>query len=213
MKKIKFGKIDIYTTILCLASMIPGIAVYDKLPEKIATHFNINNEPDQFSSKAFAVFGMPLILMAIHILACLISNYDAREKNTGKIRVVVRFIVPVIGFCVETFMILYAMDSFKDIGTGVISMLAIIFIVLGNYMPKCRQNSVIGVRVSWTLNNEEVWDKTHRMSGFLWVICGIIMLPLAFLKLYIPIIVLFLIMMIVPLVYAQKLYSKLNSSK
>lgn len=210
MKKMKITKTDIYTSLLCLAAMLPGIAVYDRLPDQIATHFNYNSQPDNYSPKAFAVFGIPLILLALHILACLISSLDKREKNTGKMRTVTRFIVPVLSFTVETVMVLYALGSIKDIGTIIISVLAILFIVIGNYMPKCRQNSVVGLRISWTLDNEEVWDKTHRLSGFVWVVCGIIMLPLAFVKLYFAVIILFAVMLIVPIVYAGMAHSKID---
>ena len=57
----------------------------------------------------------------------------------------------------------------------------VMFTVLGNLMPKIRQNHVVGIRLPWTvMGSEEVWHRTHRLGGKLWVVCGLVILIDAF---------------------------------
>lgn len=161
--------------------MLPGIILYSRIPDKIATHFDINGQPDQYSSKAFAVCGLPLILTVLHLLCCIISKLDKRTENAGQLNTIVRFIPGVIGFVAECAMLLYALDKLDSIVTVACCLIAITFIVIGNYLPKVRQNSFIGIKTRRTLGNEIVWHKTHRFAGFVQTICGIMMIPLAFL--------------------------------
>lgn len=201
MKKIRLTKLDISTALLTLGSVIPGAAVYGRLPEKIATHFNINNQPDGWSGKAFAVFGIPLIMTAMHLLICLLSNSDERLGQSNKVNTVVRFIVPVMAFTVETIMVLYALGRLTNIGTVTLCLLAVLMIVLGNYMPKSRPNKFFGVRTPKTLSDEAVWNKVHRFTGYVMMIAGIVLMILALMDLFIPALIVMTVAILIPLIY------------
>ncbi len=205
MKKMTLTKMDIATAVLTAGSMIPGIVVYDRLPERIATHFNMNNQPDGWSGRGFAVFGMPLILTGLHLLCCLITSLDDRTKSSPKASRLVRFATPAIAYFVETAMILYALGKLTDVSTVFMALAALILIVFGNYMPKTRQNSFIGIRTPRTLSDETVWNKTHRLAGFVWTVSGIAMLVLVVLGLYIPALILLLIATLIPIIYSMTL--------
>ena len=74
MKKIRLSKADLISALLCTVVIIPEISVYSRLPDRIATHFNVYGQPDQYSSKNFAVFGIPLVMTVMQLILCLITN-------------------------------------------------------------------------------------------------------------------------------------------
>ena len=205
MKKMTLTKFDIATAALTLSSMIPGIVVYNRLPERIATHFGIDNQPDRWSGRGFAVFGIPIILTAIHLLSCLITSLDERTKSSPKTNSMVRFITPAIAYVVETMMILYALGKLTDVGSVMICVTALILVTVGNYMPKTRQNSYIGIKTPKTLSDETAWNKTHRLAGFVWTIGGIGMLVTGLLGLYVLAGILLLAAVLIPLIYSMTL--------
>ena len=83
-----------------------------------------------------------------------------------------------------------------------------LFVIIGNYMPKCKQSYTMGIKLPWTLNDEENWNKTHRMAGFLWVIGGVIIMASAFLGSFWLFFVVLIPMVVVPFVYSYTLYKK-----
>jgi len=84
----------------------------------------------------------------------------------------------------------------------------VLFIVIGNYMPKCRQNYTMGIKLPWTLNDEENWNKTHRLAGKIWVAGGILIVISALLQCFWICFAVFAVMLFVPFVYSWRLYSK-----
>ena len=86
--------------------------------------------------------------------------------------------------------------------------MGVLFLIIGNYMPKCKQNYTIGIKIPWTLDNEENWNKTHRFAGFLWVICGIAIMITGFLGSFWIFLPIALLMVIAPIVYSYLLHKK-----
>ena len=80
------------------------------------------------------------------------------------------------------------------------------FIIIGNYLPKARQNYTIGIKIPWTLANEENWNRTHRLAGYLWMICGILMILISLTR-FVPAEWL-LIMVLVPCIYSFWLHAE-----
>lgn len=87
-----------------------------------------------------------------------------------------RFTIPIIGILVQSLAILYVLNNGIDIRKAVIIFLGILFLLIGNYLPKCKQNDTFGIRLPWTLAEEDNWNKTHRMAGMLWVVLSILMI-------------------------------------
>lgn len=201
MKKI-LTKTDIFAAILTLCAVIPGFVVYNKLPEKVATHFNISNEPDSYMPKLAAIVVLPVFLAVLEIICCLITSTDKRTENSRKANIMVRFIIPVLAFVMEGIIILYALEKLTNIGAVAGLIISAFLIVIGNYMPKTRQNRFLGIKTPRTLSDERIWDKTHRFAGFVWTIGGIALLPLFLLGLYIPALILMSVVVIIPVVYS-----------
>ena len=172
----------IVTTLILLLPVAAGIALWDLLPERIVTHWGFDGTPDGWSGKGAAVFGIPLMLLGFHWLAALLTGLDqrAREQNPKVLRMVL-WIVPFLSVCLCGFTYLTALGWTWNVKTVVCLMLGLTFLVIGNYLPKCSRNRFIGVRIKWTLENEENWNRTHRFAGKLWMAGGLLLAAAGFL--------------------------------
>ena len=96
------------------------------------------------------------------------------------------------------------------ISTVVPVFVGLLFLILGNYLPKIRQNRTVGIKLPWTLQSEENWTRTHRLSGFLWVLCGLVMIPLSLLRLWSGWLfgALLAVMVLIPTIYSYALHRK-----
>ena len=209
MKEYK-GKI-ILTSIVTILPILIGLVLWNRLPDTIATHFGADNVPNGWSSKPFAVIGIPAILLVFHLFALGITLNDPKKRNIGKMMLSVIFwIIPVVSLVVNTATLSYAMGSKIDIGMIANILVGLMFIIMGNYMSKNRQNYTVGIRIPWTLGSEENWDRTHRFASKLWVIGGIIFVINAFVQSILILVVIILMTMIAPMIYSFVLYKKGN---
>ena len=154
------------------------------------------------------------VLLALTLALCLHLTEKLekdREKNK-KVNSIVIWIIPVLSNV--TFWISYAiMVRHMDLPIMRIMawLLAAMYLVLGNYMPKCRPNNIVGIRVKWTFSSEENWNATHRLAGPCYMVCGFLMIPVSFLpeKAAIPLLLILLLLgSIIPLVYSYIFYKK-----
>lgn len=205
IKKNKFTLI--VTTLVMLIPIIVGLLIWDRLPEQVPTHWGINGEVDGWSSKAFTVFGLPGILIALHWVCVLASHADPGSKNYHpKMIRLVLWICPVIGLILTTFVYGAALGYDLNIETIMPLLVGLMFVTVGNLLPKCRHSYTMGIKLPWTLASEENWNATHRFGGKVWVIGGIVtMLTALFGNFWILMIILG-VMVIVPTVYSYLYY-------
>ena len=201
----------IVTTLACLLPAVAGLILYDKLPDRFPVHFNANGEPDGYAGRLFGVLGMPLILAAVNLPVHFALRTDPKKQNMSPaLKLVSYWFAPVISIVMNGVILAYAMGAKISITTVVLLFLGILFIVIGNYLPKTKQAYTMGIRLPWTLASEENWNRTHRLAGFLWVIGGAATVLLALLRvmsIWVPLGIL-LVMSIVPTVYSYVLYRK-----
>ncbi len=207
LKKYKWTMIS--TSIILIIPVIFGLVMWSSLPDMIPTHFDAANNVNGWSSKETAVLGIPLFMLAIQWLVFAVTSSDPRRQNISpKIQRLILWIIPAVSIVEAIVIYGTALGIDIDITLFVNILLGVIFIVLGNYMHKVKQNYSIGVKISWTLNSEENWNRTNRMSSWLLIICGIAFIANAFLKTsYIPAIVIVLFL-VVPFAYSYYLYRK-----
>ena len=202
-------KLLILTSIIILLPILAGVILWDTLPEQIPTHWNAAGEVDGWSSKAFAVFGLPCLMLGIQWLCVLGTAADPKKANhPEKILHLVFWIIPVIS--VGLFVVTYVAALGTEVRMEMIMPLLVGFVltVVGNYLPKCKQSYTIGIKIPWTLNSKENWNRTHRLAGRLWVVCGIGIMLTAFVGgfwLFLPLV---LVMVLAPCVYSYILYRK-----
>lgn len=210
MKKI-INRTMIITSIICLIPFFISIIFYKSLPDQVATHFDFNGIPDGYSSRMFAAFGLPLIMLIINFISNFAIDKDPKKANVSKIiKIIGKWIVPILSVIMQSSIIAYAIGNKINISMYVSIGLGMIIMIIGNYLPKCKQNYTVGIKTPWTLNNEEVWNKTHKISGYLWVIGGLTITISSFIGFESIMIVVLVIIALVPIIYSYILYKKMN---
>ena len=201
----------IITSIVTILPVLIGIICWNRLPDVMATHFGMNNEANGFSSKAFAVFGLPLVLLAVLWVGAFVTAHDPKRQNISpKMFSLMLWIAPVISLVAAATIYPVNLGYELDIAFFSELLLGLMFIIIGNYLPKARQNYTIGIKIPWTLANEENWNRTHRLAGYLWMICGILMIIISLTR-FIPaewLVGIFLIMVLVPCIYSFWLHAE-----
>lgn len=198
------------TTIICLIPMVIAAFIYNKLPDPMVTHWAADGTPNGYSSKAFACFGLPGILTGINLLVNVMLDNDPKRKNMGIMMMTLgKWLVSIISLIACTMTLAIGMGYELSIEKIVPALVGIIFLAIGNYLPKCKQNYTSGIKLPWTLNSEENWNKTHHLAGYLFMLCGILM----FITIFIPkpefiILPAIVIASVVPSVYSFLLYKK-----
>lgn len=200
-KKI-LSKYDIVTGLFCLVGMIPGLIYYNRMPASIPIHFDINNQPNNYASKPFVVFVIPIIMLIFHLFCCAVSSKMDSGSNPKPVESMVRLIIPIITVVVEAATVMYVMQLFTDVGLICSVLIGILFIALGNYLPKTRPNRTFGVKLPWIMGNEDVWRRVHRLTGWMLVLGGIILITSAFLSVYYVGIAAIAIAVIMPVIYS-----------
>lgn len=167
----------ILTSVVMLLPILIGILLWNKLPDSMAVHFNFDNEADGYREKWFAVIIVPFILLAVHLIMAMIIAADPRKKNiSSKVYGINIWILPSLSLALTVVIYVYNLGIHFNISLFLGIFLGITYIILGNYMPKTRQNYTIGCLLPWTYANEENWNKTNRLAGVINIIIGILVI-------------------------------------
>jgi uncharacterized membrane protein len=171
---------------LVVAVLAAAVSVwaYGRLPETIATHWNLQGAPDGYSSRFWAVAVMPLVTLGLTGLFNLLPRVDPRGENYPKFLtsywLIANAILVFTGVVAHTLILANGLgytvqvDRLLPIGMG------LLFAFLGNYLTRVEPNWFIGIRTPWTLSSDAVWRKTHRTAGWLFVVGGLVIAAGAF---------------------------------
>ena len=169
----------ILSTALCLVPILLGLALYGQLPDMIPTHFNLNGTANGWSSKEMAVFGIPAFMAVLNLCCHLASNALGRgEKKVapGPLFLFTAWLIPVLCNIMVPMSLFMGLGMEMPVGLIGCLLIGVVFVVVGNYLPKCKPNRYMGIKLPWTFASEENWWKTHRFSGKVWVACGFAMI-------------------------------------
>ena len=173
----------VISVVVTLLPIIIGLALWNKLPDELPIHWGINGGIDRLTTKAEGIFIMPCLCAIIQI-GVLIKLYihPRKEQIHHKPILVSIWIVPLITILINVLIYIIALGGKVSMTMAVFFIIGVMFIGLGNYMPKLKQNYTIGIKVPWTLNSEENWNMTHRMAGKVYVVAGVISIIIALLN-------------------------------
>ena len=200
------------TSLLCLLPLVYSAVVYPTLPEQIAIHWNSAGEADNFVPIAIAAFGLPFLFVAINLYSKIrLLNDPKAEGQSQAIKQLSIWLIPVLALVLVPFTLLTAMGVEIPLLMMASLLLGLLLVVIGNYLPKSRQNYTIGVKLPWTLNDPDNWNKTNRLAGYLWMAGGALLIVWTFLKpetaFQIPVTILIVLALILlPLLYSFSLY-------
>jgi uncharacterized membrane protein len=169
-------KINIYSLILIVLVLTMTIIFYDKLPEEIPIHWNLKGEVDNYVSKPFGAFLSPLLMVAIWLGMKFLPNIDPRRHNYKKFESSYEIAIGVLvtfAFVLQMAIILSSLGYTISMDRIIMVMAGVMFVVIGNYLPKAKSNFFYGIKTPWTLSSEISWKKTHRLGGRLFVVSGL----------------------------------------
>ena len=202
-------KVLIITSVIILLPIVAGLALWDQLPEQVPIHWDAEGEVDGWASRPVAVFVPSAMMLALQWLCVVVTSADPKKQNhPEKVKVLVFWLIPVITVFISALMYVSALGVSVRVETLMPILLGLVFVAIGNYMPKCKQNYTIGIKIPWTLASEENWNRTHRLAGWVWVGGGVVMLLLGFLGIFWLTVVPVIIMVAVPLIYSYILHKK-----
>jgi len=213
----KLRKSEIISLLIIMISFIIGISFYSLLPDKVASHWNAKGEVDGYMSKFGGLFLMPVISLVLLLLFIIIPKIDPLKHNIEKFRKYFNgFIVLMMLFLFY----LYILTILWNIGVRfnfvhlLVPIFSIFFYYCGILIQKAQRNWFIGIRTPWTLSNEQVWNKTHKIGGKLFKIAGIISLIGILLPEYALFFVIcpVIIASLFPVIYSYFAYQKLTKS-
>ena len=178
----KLHRGEILALALVLAAFVVTAALYSRLPEKIPSHWNIRGEVDSYSSKPFGPFVLPAVMAGLALIFLALPAVSPRgfrfDRFLGVWGVLQSAILALL-LLVHTLVLLSAMGRPVDITRGIEAGIGLLLAVVGNFFGKLTRNFFVGIRTPWTLASEEVWMRTHRLAGKLFVLAGLAMFVLA----------------------------------
>ncbi len=196
-----------------LLPILFGLALWNQLPATMVSHWGGDGVADGTASKAFMVFGMPLILLALHwlilLVEALVEKYTKPQNN--KIVGMLYGTIPATSLVVHVFMYSVALGKDWNLFGLIPVFIGAMFLFIGNYLPKTTRNRTMGIKLRWTMGNDENWNKTHRVGGKIWFWGGLVIMVSALLPINFTIAVMMamiLVSIVVPTIYSYSIYKK-----
>ncbi len=164
---------------LILIAFAIGIYLYPSMPEQMASHWNTKGEVDDYLPKFWGLFLMPIIALACLLLFAVLPRIDPLRNNILKfIKYYEWFIIIFTAFLFYVYLLTigWHLDYRFDMGAMLAPAIGILFIYIGVMTENAKRNWFIGIRTPWTLSNENVWKKTHKLGGKMFKAAGVIAL-------------------------------------
>jgi uncharacterized membrane protein len=204
--------------IILITLTIPFIAAFifwDKLPNRMAIHFNFNGEADGFSNKPLGLLMLPVINVVIWSLLKVLpkfimsqKQFDLFSKRYNIIRLLVHSFITALYLVILMYTLQYKTNVLLFLAYGI----SILLLVIGNYLNNIKPNNFIGIRTPWTMKNAEVWRKTHYVTSRLWVAASLILMCiipfLSEILLSKLLMLYFIIITIPPIIYSYIIFKK-----
>ena len=201
--------------LMLLAATLAGLLLWNRLPDPMASHWDVNDQVNGHMSKFWGIFLMPLITLAMLVLFLVVPSIDPLKANIAQFRQIFNlFIVLIVAFMVYIYGLTLAWNlgySNFNMSQAMLPALGLLFIFIGFMLRQAKRNFFIGIRTPWTLSSDAVWNETHRLGAVLFMISGALAFiggffggMLAFWLMFIPLIgsALFLV------VYSYVLYQR-----
>ena len=207
-------KTEVLPIILLISAFVASFYFYANFPERVPTHWNFKGQVDGWSSAAFAAFFFPVLNLGMYLLFLVIPYIDPKKERYEEFKHVFHIFK---NFLIAFMTVIYFLTGLNGMGYNlpinvfVPIMVGILFILMGNYMGKLKSNWFMGARNPWTLSSEEVWNKTNRITGKIFILSGLLMILEGFLPDNVKLsffIFIIALMVIVPNLYSFIIYNR-----
>lgn len=207
----KLNKRNFLISLLCFIPIIYCIYFYNILPDNIPTHFDYKGNVNGYTRKNIFIFVLPFFGFLLNIITSIFVSNDPIRKKENPISKYYIYIFPIIINILYVISVSVSLGKNINVNFILSILLGLLFLFLGNYMPKCEKSYTIGIRTPWTLNSEKNWKLTHKLAGKLYVLAGFIMFLEPILKFISHI--LLAILLIFPVIYSFYIYLKYDKNK
>lgn len=206
--KIKFKKESVISVIISiLLFAIVNLLFYKKMPETLPTHWGFNNKIDGYSSKFTTLITTPLLLIFLNIFSCFMLDNDPKNKDKNNFVITIgKATIPLVMLITFVISVFYGLGKKINVMVIISIFVGFLLILIGNYLPKTKRNYTVGIKLPWTLNSDENWNKTHRLAGYFFILGGIFFLLTPFIGNEYLVFLTFMIIGIIPAIYSFYLY-------
>ena len=178
MKKIKNKLFSIIlTTVLTLLPMFVGLLSWNILPNELPIHFNFSGEAYGYADKLEVIVVLPVFILVIHLCIAFATMPDSANSVNAisdKVYFICLLIAPLVSIFCTVMIFAEALNLEFDLLTIIQVFFAVIYLIIGNYLPKMRKNKFVGTKLPWTAKSEYNWDKTNRLTGWLFFVFGLV---------------------------------------
>lgn len=184
MKDFRWKWQDTLIVILGVLALGYALVNYSRLPEQLPAQFGITGEVNRYWPKSSIIIQGAVLGLVLPLAMQFIRRIDPKKDNYSKFTAAYKMIRLAIAVVMDAMLVLSVTKGLHpDFAAGKlgIAVVGLLFIALGNYMPQIKDNYFTGIKTPWTLASPEVWRKTHRFSGYMWVAGGILLMLAAFL--------------------------------
>ncbi len=169
---------SILVLVMIVAAALAGLLLWNRLPDQMASHWNMNDQADDYMPKFWGVFLMPLVTLGMFLLFLVIPSIDPLKANITKFRGAFNlFIVLIIAFMLYMHGLTLAWSlgyqNFR-MSMAMLPFMGVLFIFIGYMLRQAKRNFFIGIRTPWTLSSDHVWDETHRLGSILFTASGVL---------------------------------------
>lgn len=169
----------LYPLLLAALAAAVSAAVYDRLPASMAVHWGLDGNPDGWMPRPFGAFFVPVLMLLLAQLMRALPRLDRRSEQSlgtsSAYEIIVAATMLLLLAC-HLLVIAVALGHSVPIGRVVPALVGALFVALGSAMPRLRPNRWAGIRTPWTLSDDRVWARTHRLAGISMVGGGIVMI-------------------------------------
>src|SRR5574339_1044875 len=166
----------IVVLLMIVAATLAGLLLWNRLPDPMASHWNVNDQVNGYMSRFWGVFLLPLITLGMFVLFLVVPAIDPLKANIAQFRDAFNlFIVLMVAFMAYVYGLTLAWNlgytGFRMSG-AMLPALGLLFIFIGFILRQAKRNFFIGIRTPWTLSSDRVWEETHRLGAVLFMISG-----------------------------------------
>jgi uncharacterized membrane protein len=172
-------KTEFIPVLSIIISIVAAFYFYAHFPERVPSHWGFNGEVNGWSGRGFGAFFVPVLLVGMYILFLVLPYADPKKERYvqfAKVYHVFKAMIILLLTAIYFIASLNGLGHNVNVGLWTPILIGALFIIIGNYMSKIKMNWFIGIRTPWTLSSEEVWNKTHRVGGKLFILTGFIMM-------------------------------------
>jgi uncharacterized membrane protein len=207
----------LFVIILICIPFIYTAMIWNQLPEQVALHFGVDGKPDRYGAKGGLLLPVILLMavsLGVYLLMKNIDKFDPKRAKQMSKETFNKFGLLIVFFMsgLSTYIVHSALT--EETGNFLFVILGLFFAALGNLMHSVKPNYFVGIRVPWTLENEDNWRKTHQLASKIWFIGGLLMAATA---LFLPaglsfyvFLVMIVVMGFIPVIFSYLEFKKMS---